>query len=611
MIAIAALASVSGNDVEVTALALVAVAPDDVRLAATVARELVASRDSLVRLFGARWIARALIAVAVRNAERVAEVSGQALLAVRPRRVERALLALAGRAVAIADGVRVDVSVAVARAAHLHAPVDAGRVAVVAIGAELAPGSEVPLRALQANHRLVGQLHARSVVRTRAALAVVRRSEQSVSVEAPRALVAGVAGSVVLANALARLRVADVGVFVAVARDARHERAAPSRTVPIARRARLAELAQIAFRTRALLDPGGRPACSASVRRLQLDVVQERFSLRRVGGADLDGGQVAQDGNESARGLARLPGVFAVLVQTERVLSHLLVGQVVVLREDRQRYLGAGALEDDVAGRGVRPHLPDQLQAEFEQAIVRSALVAEEAVGGQEVDVLAPLGREPDALAELVVLDVDRAVVVVDGRPALLVLVEVGHGGDDRVAGGGRALGRVAVAEARRAAELVLQIEAEESRLALLAPAALDVLLAHALASLGVAGRHVVQRAARVAAARLAPMDAEVVEVRLAAVALVAGDARLALALALHVALQRAGAGRVAVAADAVLVRPLVEVLSASLAVGPVAVRLAVDAVAAVARQVVQRSVEVAFARESVAITLWKETMRQ
>ena len=105
------------------------------------------------------------------------------------------------------------------------------------------------------------------------------------------------------------------------------------------------------------------------------------------------------------------------------------------------------------------------------------------------------------------------------------------------VAAGRTTHGRVAVAEARRAAEDVLGVQMEVAGLAAVAALAFDVILADAGARRRVAARLAVQTAGHVAAARLAALSAKVVKVGVAPVALVARDARLARALALHVAL--------------------------------------------------------------------------
>lgn len=132
-ITVAVLATVAGHDVVVAILALVTIAPNNVLLAATVAGQLVADGHAVLGLLGARWIARALIAVAVRQGQRIAEIAGQALVAVGAGRVVHAFQALAGGSIAVSDRVRVDVAVAVARLTQLNLAENAGRVAIVAV----------------------------------------------------------------------------------------------------------------------------------------------------------------------------------------------------------------------------------------------------------------------------------------------------------------------------------------------------------------------------------------------------------------------------------------------------------------------------------------------
>lgn len=156
------------------------------------------------------------------------------------------------------------------------------------------------------------------------------------------------------------------------------------------------------------------------------------------------------------------------------------------------------------------------------------------------------------------------------------------------------------------------------------------MLLAVARARVGVAVGGVVRAAGLVAVARRAALRPEVEVVHLAPIALVTRHARLALALALRVALQAAGpcddkvtssifralmqektqtsCGAVrltplvtqAVDADAVL--PRVVVVLAALAVGSRTVAHAVQAVATVTCLLVEVFVEVAPAREAVAV---------
>lgn len=78
----------------------------------------------------------------------------------------------------------------------------------------------------------------------------------------------------VITDALTGLGLADISVAVAVAEDAEGEGPAVGRIVVVARGAGLAELADVALGTAAVLDPVGWLAGSPAVSRLQAHVVQ-------------------------------------------------------------------------------------------------------------------------------------------------------------------------------------------------------------------------------------------------------------------------------------------------------------------------------------------------
>ena len=101
---------------------------------------------------------------------------------------------------------------------------------------------------------VAGHLDAGAAVGAGAGRAVVVQPQEGVAVEALGAPLAVVARRVVLALALARLRVADVGVAVAAAGHAARE-GAPVVLVVVARLAQLAELALVALGALATLDP--------------------------------------------------------------------------------------------------------------------------------------------------------------------------------------------------------------------------------------------------------------------------------------------------------------------------------------------------------------------
>lgn len=80
------------------------------------------------------------------------------------------------------------------------------------------------------------------------------------------------------------------------------------------------------------------------MRRLQLNVIQYGTALRRVRSTNLNGRQITQNRNERTRISAGLPRIVVVLVQAERVIVHLSVGQWMALSENGQRNASAGAL---------------------------------------------------------------------------------------------------------------------------------------------------------------------------------------------------------------------------------------------------------------------------
>jgi len=136
----------------------------------------------------------------------------------------------------------------------------------------------------------------------------------------------------------------------------------------------------------------------------------------------------------------------------------------------------------------------------------------------------------------------------------------------------------------------------------LVAAPALHVALAETDSGLRIAGGGVLVGSATVAAALLASMGSELVVVVLAPIALVARHSRLALALAVAVALQRSGAHGIAGAVDAVSILAHVEVLLAAFAVGAIAILPAVQTVTSMTRQVEELCVEEALVRQSIAV---------
>lgn len=160
------------------------------------------------------------------------------------------------------------------------------------------------------------------------------------------------------------------------------------------------------------------------------------------------------------------------------------------------------------------------------------------------------------------------------------------------VTGGRLADRRVAEAEARCAAERVFGVQVEEARLAAVAALTLDVMFALATTCCGIASGLSVEASGDATSARLTALRSKLVKVVVAAVAFVTDNARLALTFALRVALQVSRTGFVTIARDAVIVLSPVVVVTASLAVGAVAIGAAVQAMTSVTRGVEQRLVK-------------------
>lgn len=130
------------------------------------------------------------------------------------------------------------------------------------------------------------------------------------------------------------------------------------------------------------------------------------------------------------------------------------------------------------------------------------------------------------------------------------------------------------------------------------------VLFAGASSGDRIAVRLIVQGSFDAALARGAPESVEVVEIRGASVALLAGDTGLALAFPNAVALQASRTDHIAAASHAVVVLgSLIVILLAPLAIRSRSVRSTVSAVSASAGPLVQLLVEVTAVRVSVAFT--------
>lgn len=283
-----------------------------------------------------------------------------------------------------------------------------------------------------------------------------------------------------------------------------------------------------------------RTRCS-TLRRLQFHVVQVGFSDLRIRRPDLHRGQVAQNGHKSPCRLTRLPGVVGMFVQAEGVLVALFIRDRVALGEDRQGNRSARSFQDNIRGRWIRSRLTDELQAELQEAIIRSPLVAQESIGRHKVHVFTALRSNAHTLTVLIELQLhlQPRTLRIGGRPPFDVLVEARQHGHGSIRICTRTLGGVSVAEAGRASEAIVQVQVEVTGFAVPAMRALHVVLANADASVGITGRSIIERARGIAVARGAAVVAKVVEICVASVALLAGDSRFALALALPVALQR------------------------------------------------------------------------
>jgi len=267
----------------------------------------------------------------------ISKVSRQTLIAVLPGRIVDALQALTRRPIAIAHGIGIHIAIAIATLAGLDFAQESCGISIEAIATLLATGTKVALGTLCTYNRILIDLQAGTIVGTGTPLTVVGSSTQRIAIESLGTLIAVIPMGIVLADAPARLRVADVRMAMAIAGDAGHEGTTTGGTVPVAGGAGLTELTQVTLRAGTLLNPGGRMTSCTAMRRLQLHIVQNGLTLHRVRGPDLDGRQVGQNGKESTGRLAGLPLVIMMLVETEGVLLHTLIGYSIALGENGQR----------------------------------------------------------------------------------------------------------------------------------------------------------------------------------------------------------------------------------------------------------------------------------
>lgn len=113
-IAITALAAIARYNIEVTILAFITIAANDIWLTTASASYLITNRYAELRLLSALWITGALVAIAVWQGQRITKVARQTLLTILSSRVVDTLQTFAGRTITIADGVRINIAIAIA-----------------------------------------------------------------------------------------------------------------------------------------------------------------------------------------------------------------------------------------------------------------------------------------------------------------------------------------------------------------------------------------------------------------------------------------------------------------------------------------------------------------
>lgn len=320
-IAVTALATVARNDVIVSVLAFVTIATDNIWLTTAVSGEWIANRNSVGSLLCSRQIARALFAVSVWQCQWITEMARQTLFTMRSSSIVDTLQAFASCTITVANGVWINIPIAFASLAELYWTKETSRITIVSVWTQFTSGSclrgkkhffceilkkktmemflknelnlpsltEIANWTLKTDDRFVGHLHTGSVVWAWTAFTIVSGAVQCVSIVSSGALIAIVAGRVVLANASARLWIANIGVSVTVAWNAWHEWAAPCWTMTVARCTGFAKLANVSFWACALFNPCGWSTGCSSVGCLQFHIVQKCFALCRICGSNLDG----------------------------------------------------------------------------------------------------------------------------------------------------------------------------------------------------------------------------------------------------------------------------------------------------------------------------------
>jgi hypothetical protein len=257
-IAVASLTSVSALQVEESVQAAIAVVAHHVWFAFTLSADLITLEGTRRKLQSSAAEALTRPAIAFIKGQSVTKESGQAGVATVSGSVVDTLETFARRSVAIAHSVGIDVSVAIARLARSSGTETALGITEIAIAAQFASRAGVTDRTFEANDSFVGQFDTSATVGTRARIAIVGRSLKSVAVKSPGASLAIVACRVVLANAAAAFGVANIGVSVAIARDAASKRTAVGGFVTESRSAGFAKLADVTFRAIAAFNPVGR-----------------------------------------------------------------------------------------------------------------------------------------------------------------------------------------------------------------------------------------------------------------------------------------------------------------------------------------------------------------
>ncbi|KAI3477197.1 hypothetical protein L1887_61120 [Cichorium endivia] len=288
----------------------------------------------------------------------------------------------------------------------------------------------------------------------------------------------------------------------------------------------------------------------------------------------------------------RCPAIVHVLAQPEPIVLQLFVWQWIILAEDRLRNGQIIAGQNDVFVCGTWLVLAD-LQIEREQLVVGESLIAQLVF----------------ALIERIVIRVRRVVRIVtvadvrsSGRsPVLGILNEERLDCGRRIGWRRRAAGRMAVAEARQTALLVLQLQIEVAELAGLTLKSVHILFARTLSSHRIARFGVVQRTSLVAVARTTALRRKVVVVRQADITLVAAHTRLTQAGAVVVALQIDRSDRVAIARHTPAVHRLVVVLLAHLTVRSGRIVDTVHTSTAVPGSIVQFLIEHTLDRSTIA----------